>query len=140
MFQNDLPPFNERVPYVAAVVELEEGPRVMTNIEGTPHEELRVGMPVTVDFKSLNDEIAYSDRVSTLLILAVVFTLVALSYASLTAGAMVLMTLIAAGVVSFLYIGLKGVGININTLPVTAVGMGIGVDYILYVVDRIKRE
>jgi uncharacterized protein len=89
---------------------------------------------------ALNDEIAYSDRVSTLLILAVVFTLVALSYASLTAGAMVLMTLIAAGVVSFLYIGLKGVGININTLPVTAVGMGIGVDYILYVVDRIKRE
>ena len=24
--QNDLPPFNERVPYVAAVVELDEGP------------------------------------------------------------------------------------------------------------------
>jgi predicted RND superfamily exporter protein len=43
-------------------------------------------------------------------------------------------------VVSFLYIGLKGIGLNINTLPVTAVGMGIGVDYILYVVDRIKRE
>jgi uncharacterized protein len=89
---------------------------------------------------ALNDEIAYSDRVSTLLIMAVVFTLVAISYASLAAGAVVLMTLIAAGVVSFLYIGLKGVGININTLPVTAVGMGIGVDYILYVVDRIKRE
>ena len=55
--QNDLPPFNERVPYVAAVVELEEGPRVMTNIEGTPHDQLRVGMPVTVDFKPLDDEI-----------------------------------------------------------------------------------
>src|SRR5207302_9064427 len=55
--QNDLPPFNERVPYVAAVVELEEGPRVMTNIEGVPHEELRVGMPVVVDFKPLTDEI-----------------------------------------------------------------------------------
>jgi len=55
--QNDLPPFNERVPYVAAVVELEEGPRVMTNIEGTPHDELRVGMPVTVGFRPLDDEI-----------------------------------------------------------------------------------
>ena len=55
--QNDLPPFNERVPYVAAVVELDEGPRVMTNIEGTPLDELRVGMPVTVDFKPLDDEI-----------------------------------------------------------------------------------
>jgi len=59
---------------------------------------------------------------------------------SLVAGLMVMITLIAAGVVSFLYIGLKGIGLNINTLPVTAVGMGIGVDYILYVVDRIKRE
>ena len=55
--QNDLPPFNERVPYVAAVVELEEGPRVMTNIEGVPFEDLRVGMPVVVDFKPLDDEI-----------------------------------------------------------------------------------
>ena len=55
--QNDLPPFNERAPYVAAVVELEEGPRVMTNIEGIPFEQLRVGMPVVVDFKPLNEEI-----------------------------------------------------------------------------------
>ena len=55
--QNDLPPFNERVPYVAAVVELDEGPRVMTNIEGTPFDELRVGMAVTVDFRPLDDEI-----------------------------------------------------------------------------------
>ena len=27
VYQNDLPPFNERVPYVAAVVDLAEGPR-----------------------------------------------------------------------------------------------------------------
>jgi len=55
--QNDLPPFNERVPYVAAVVELEEGPRVMTNVEGVAHDQLWVGMPLVVDFKPLNDEI-----------------------------------------------------------------------------------
>ncbi|HZO81648.1 MAG TPA: MMPL family transporter [Candidatus Binataceae bacterium] len=89
---------------------------------------------------ALNEEIAYSDRASTLLIMAVIFLLVSASYSSFAAGGMVLLTLVAAGVVSFLYIGLKGVGININTLPVTAVGMGIGVDYILYIVDRIKRE
>jgi len=89
---------------------------------------------------ALNDEIAYSDKVSTVLIVTVVFALVAFSYMSLVAGLMVMVTLVAAGVVSFLYIGLKGIGMNINTLPVTAVGMGIGVDYILYVVDRIKRE
>ncbi|MFJ5808947.1 OB-fold domain-containing protein [Streptomyces sp. NBC_01426] len=30
--RNDLPPFGERVPYVAAVVDLEEGPRLMTEL------------------------------------------------------------------------------------------------------------
>src|SRR5688572_31804507 len=30
--RNDLPPFDERVPYVAAVVDLEEGPRMITEV------------------------------------------------------------------------------------------------------------
>ena len=37
---NDLPPFNERVPYVAAVVDLEEGPRVMTNVVDCEFDDL----------------------------------------------------------------------------------------------------
>jgi len=89
---------------------------------------------------ALNDEVAYSDKVSMILIVLVVYVLVTISYMSFVAGGMVMVTLVAAGVVSFLYIGLKGIGMNINTLPVTAVGMGIGVDYILYIVDRIHRE
>ena len=54
---NDLPPFPERVPYVAAVVELEEGPRVMTNVEGCAFDELAVGMDVVVDFKPISDDV-----------------------------------------------------------------------------------
>jgi len=54
---NDLPPFNERVPYVAAVVELDEGPKVMTTIEGVPLDELRVDMPVVVAFKAISDDV-----------------------------------------------------------------------------------
>ncbi|MER6311123.1 Zn-ribbon domain-containing OB-fold protein [Streptomyces sp. NPDC001657] len=49
--RNDLPPFGERVPYVAAVVDLAEGPRMMTEIIGCPEAELRIGMPVVVDFR-----------------------------------------------------------------------------------------
>jgi uncharacterized OB-fold protein len=48
---NDLPPWRERVPYVAAVVELAEGPRMMTNIVGCDPDELAVGMPLQVDFR-----------------------------------------------------------------------------------------
>ncbi|MFM8971115.1 MAG: Zn-ribbon domain-containing OB-fold protein, partial [Actinomycetota bacterium] len=54
---NDLPPFNERVPYVAAIVELDEGPRVMTDIEGVTPDAVEIGMRVSVDFRPISDDI-----------------------------------------------------------------------------------
>jgi len=50
--RNDLPGFAERLPYVAAVVELEEGPRVMTNVVDVDPAEVWIEMPVAVDFAS----------------------------------------------------------------------------------------
>ena len=47
---NDLPPFRERLPYVAAVVDLEEGPRMMTAVVGCPAGELWIGMALAVTF------------------------------------------------------------------------------------------
>ena len=55
--QNDLPPFNERVPYVAAIVDLDEGPRVITNIVGCEPDEVAVGLPVDVDFLDIGDDV-----------------------------------------------------------------------------------
>ncbi|NGN66679.1 Zn-ribbon domain-containing OB-fold protein [Streptomyces sp. A7024] len=48
---NDLPPFGERVPYAAAVVELAEGPRMMTEVVDCAEADLRVGMPLRVTFR-----------------------------------------------------------------------------------------
>ena len=55
VYVNDLAPFKERLPYVAAIVELAEGPRLMTTIEGTDPDDLRVGMPVTAIFRPVDD-------------------------------------------------------------------------------------
>ncbi|GAA0601144.1 Zn-ribbon domain-containing OB-fold protein [Streptomyces crystallinus] len=49
--RNDLPPFGGRVPYVAAVVALAEGPRMMTEVVGVEFAALRVGMGVRVGFR-----------------------------------------------------------------------------------------
>ncbi|MFJ9179140.1 Zn-ribbon domain-containing OB-fold protein [Streptomyces sp. NPDC102360] len=49
--RNDLPPFGGRTPYVAAVVDLAEGPRMMTEIVDCAEPGLRVGMDLTVDFR-----------------------------------------------------------------------------------------
>jgi uncharacterized OB-fold protein len=54
VYANDLPPFRERLPYVAAIVELAEGPRVMTTIEGAQPDVLRVGMAVTASFRPVD--------------------------------------------------------------------------------------
>ncbi len=40
-----------RVPYTVALVELDEGPRMLSNVVGVPPEEVRVGMAVTVVFE-----------------------------------------------------------------------------------------
>ena len=54
VYANDLPPFRDRLPYVAAIVELAEGPRVMTIIEGAQPDGLRVGMAVTASFRPVD--------------------------------------------------------------------------------------
>jgi uncharacterized OB-fold protein len=48
------PGFEDEVPYVIAIVELEEGPRMMTNLRGVPADPayLVVDMPLEVVFES----------------------------------------------------------------------------------------
>ncbi|RFU86396.1 Zn-ribbon domain-containing OB-fold protein [Streptomyces triticagri] len=53
--RNDLPPFGTRTPYVAAVVDLAEGPRMMTELVEAPADALAVGMPLTVGFRREED-------------------------------------------------------------------------------------
>jgi uncharacterized OB-fold protein len=53
--RNDLPPFGGRVPYVAAVVDLAEGPRMMTEVTGVPDADLRIGMELAVTFRTEGD-------------------------------------------------------------------------------------
>ena len=58
VFMNDLPPFGERLPYVAAMVDLEEGPRLATNMIECDPEDLEVGMKVELVSQPLTDEIS----------------------------------------------------------------------------------
>lgn len=48
--QNHAPGFRAACPYVLAYVELEEGPRLLTNVVGCEPEQVRLGMPVRVEF------------------------------------------------------------------------------------------
>jgi len=54
--QNFARPFRDLLPYVVALVDLDEGPRVMTNVVGCDPDDVRIGMPVRVRFEAVNDE------------------------------------------------------------------------------------
>jgi uncharacterized OB-fold protein len=45
-------------PYVVALVDLDEGPRLMTNIVGCPPESVYIGMKVTVAFQRLTEDVS----------------------------------------------------------------------------------
>jgi uncharacterized protein len=53
---NGLAPFADRVPYIVAIVELEEGPRLATNIVDCDEGDLCIGMDLTVTWRPLDDE------------------------------------------------------------------------------------
>ena len=55
--QNHSVGFREELPYVLAVVELAEGPRLMTNIVGCAPDAVRIGMPVVVEYEDVTPEI-----------------------------------------------------------------------------------
>jgi predicted RND superfamily exporter protein len=70
----------------------------------------------------------------------VIFVLHSVTYQSIPSGGIILLQISTATLLSLASMALKGGGLNINTLPVQSVGVGIGVDYAIYIVDRIRQE
>jgi hypothetical protein len=51
------PGFASEVPYAVVVVELEEGPKFVSNLVGIKPRDIKCGMPVEVAFEKLSDEV-----------------------------------------------------------------------------------
>ena len=49
--------FKQDVPYNVALIQLEEGPRMYSNIVGTPNDQVRIGDAVQAVFDPVTDEV-----------------------------------------------------------------------------------
>jgi uncharacterized protein len=47
--------FKGELPYVVALVDIEEGPRILSNIRGCLPGQVRIGMPVELTWEALDD-------------------------------------------------------------------------------------
>src|SRR5213595_1732469 len=89
---------------------------------------------------AVNEEVEWSYRVNLALILAVVFALSYATYVSFLGALIVMLPSLVAQPLSEAVMYLFGIDMNINSLPVAAVGIGIGIDYGYYVLSRIVEE
>jgi hypothetical protein len=89
---------------------------------------------------AINDEVERGHVANIILILAVIFVLHSITYQSVPSGLIIFTQIATATMLSLAYMAIRGVGLNLNTLPVQSVGVGIGVDYAIYIVDRIRQE
>ena len=95
----------------------------------------RIGMEIAV-----NEEMKRSHLLIDGMVLATIFVMCAFCFRSITAGLMLTLPLLVANLGAFAYMSLMNIGLSINTLPVAAVGVGVGVDFAIYIYSRCKEE
>jgi predicted RND superfamily exporter protein len=95
----------------------------------------RIGMEI-----ALNEEMKRSHAIIDLTVLGAIFILCCLTFMSITAGLMLTLPLILANSVAGAYMSLSGIGLSINTLPIAAIGVGVGVDFAIYLYSRCREE
>lgn len=89
---------------------------------------------------AVNEIILSSQIESIALALVVLVVLCMATYRSSVAGMLFMLPVIISNTLTFSFMAWKGIGMNINTVPVAALGIGLGVDYAVYIADRIKSE
>ncbi|MFO7962459.1 MAG: MMPL family transporter, partial [Desulfobacterales bacterium] len=89
---------------------------------------------------AVNEEVEYSYWVSLGVVFLAVFILCILSFRSLKAAIILITPLAIAQILSEVFMYARGIDLNINSLPVAAIAVGIGIDYGIYLMARIAEE
>jgi len=88
----------------------------------------------------VNEEVEWSYWASLIAVFVVVLILCILTFRSFTAGLILIIPLAISQVISEAFMLWKGIDLNINSLPVAAIAVGIGIDYGIYLLARISEE
>lgn len=87
------------------------------------------------------NEIIFEKQIESIaLALLVLVVCCAVAYRSVSAGMFFMIPVLLSNTLTFSFMAWKGIGMNVNTLPIAALGIGLGVDYAFYVVDEIREE
>jgi predicted RND superfamily exporter protein len=91
-------------------------------------------------YLAANDVLKQLDFLNISFVLGVVWLFCVISFRSFVAGFMFLFACVLANFGAFIYMNARGIGLTIDTIPVISLGIGLGVDYGIYMVSRIRDE
>ena len=94
-----------------------------------------IGVSAAIDEENFIDTMKI-----TPIVMLMAFLFVMMYYESLHAGWLMVLPMLYATILTYGYMGFMNIGINVNTIPVIAVGIGVGIDYAVYIMDRIREE
>ena len=86
------------------------------------------------------DEILRSDALMTTAAFGVILLVTFVTYRSFVASLLLVLPLALANAVVNGYMAARGIGLDLDTLPVIAVGVGFGIDYGIYILSRVQER
>ena len=105
---------------------------------GLDHEAfiIRLGTGTIALQQSINDTVDYYKWIILGLLNLVILITCSWAYRSVVAGIMLLIPVNLSNT----FLEQMGIGLDVNTLPITAIGIGVGIDYGIYLLSRICEE
>jgi hypothetical protein len=89
---------------------------------------------------AVNETVEDSQLLNFILVMGVVFLLCSITYRSVVAAIILMIPLNLTNIITLSIMRWLEIGLNINTLPIVSVGVGVGIDYGIYLLSRICEE
>jgi len=89
---------------------------------------------------AVNDVVAEKQLQTLLLALSGVFIFCTINFRSWKIGLILTIPLVFSNFMAFAYMAINKIGLSLSTLPVSAAGIGMGVDYGIYLIARLVEE
>ncbi len=89
---------------------------------------------------AMNETVVGSQVLNFVLVMSVIIVSVLFTYRSFLAAIILLIPLNFTNVITLSIMYFSGIGLNINTLPIISVGVGVGIDYGIYLLSRLCEE
>lgn len=140
--------FNYQRANLKVFVRRDDSPFIMELVDRAQRLAAQTFPPgVTIQFgggvaeaAALNEVMVHDKLLNIAQILTVVFVASCLVFRSLVAGVLVLLPLLISVAVNFGVLGWLGIPLNIPTSLISAMAVGIGADYAIYLISRYREE